>query len=130
MTLKQGIHPEELYQLKSVADPQVSPDGTEVVYIATHIDEKKKDYVSNLFYIDLNEKSLNNGHLVKIKRVRLYGHQMAVKLHLYQRERVSHKFLCFQKQVGKRNNLLIVKTVRHRLLGLRVVKHRILSKVR
>ncbi|MFJ8089541.1 S9 family peptidase [Lysinibacillus sp. NPDC095746] len=56
MTLKQGIQPEDLYQLKSVADPQVSPDGTEVVYIETHIDEKKKDYVSNLFYIDLNEK--------------------------------------------------------------------------
>ncbi|MFJ3386761.1 S9 family peptidase [Lysinibacillus sp. NPDC086135] len=56
MTLKQGIQPENLYQLKSVADPQVSPDGTEVVYIETHIDEKKKDYVSNLFYIDLNEK--------------------------------------------------------------------------
>ncbi|MFJ7914362.1 MULTISPECIES: S9 family peptidase [unclassified Lysinibacillus] len=56
MTLKQGIQPEDLYQLKSVADPQVSPDGTEVVYIETHINEKKKDYVSNLFYIDLNEK--------------------------------------------------------------------------
>lgn len=56
MTLKKGIQPEDLYQLKSVADPQVSPDGTEVVYIETHIDEKKKDYVSNLFYIDLNQK--------------------------------------------------------------------------
>ncbi|MEY9976426.1 prolyl oligopeptidase family serine peptidase [Lysinibacillus sp. RC79] len=56
MTLKQGIQPEDLYQLKSVADPQVSPDGTEVVYVETHIDEKKKDYVSNLFYINLHEK--------------------------------------------------------------------------
>ncbi|MDM5248235.1 S9 family peptidase [Lysinibacillus sp. G4S2] len=56
MTLKQGIKPEDLYQLKSVADPQVSPDGTEVVYVETYIDEKKKDYVSNLFYINLNEK--------------------------------------------------------------------------
>ncbi|MEY9972173.1 dipeptidyl aminopeptidase/acylaminoacyl peptidase [Lysinibacillus sp. RC46] len=56
MTLKQGIKPENLYQLKSVADPQVSPDGTEVVYVETHIDEKKKDYVSNLFYINLHEK--------------------------------------------------------------------------
>lgn len=56
MTLKQGIKPEDLYQLKSVADPQISPDGTEVVYVETHIDEKKKDYVSNLFYINLHEK--------------------------------------------------------------------------
>lgn len=56
MTFKQGIKPEDLYELKSVADPQVSPDGTEVVYIQTHIDEKKKDYVSNLFYINLDDK--------------------------------------------------------------------------
>jgi len=56
MTLKQGIKPEDLYKLKSVADPQVSPDGTEVVYVQTHIDEKKKDYVSNLFYINLDDK--------------------------------------------------------------------------
>lgn len=56
MTLKQGIKPEDLYELKSVADPQVSPDGTEVVYVQTHIDEKKKDYVSNLFYINLDDK--------------------------------------------------------------------------
>ncbi|MCJ8005963.1 S9 family peptidase [Lederbergia wuyishanensis] len=56
MTSKQGIKPEDLYQLKSVADPQISPDGTEVVYVKTHIDEKKKDYVSNLFYINLNDK--------------------------------------------------------------------------
>lgn len=56
MTSKQGIKPEDLYQLKSVADPQISPDGTEVVYVETRIDDKKKDYVSNLFYIKLNEK--------------------------------------------------------------------------
>ncbi|MCR2821025.1 S9 family peptidase [Lederbergia panacisoli] len=51
-----GIKPKDLYELKSVANPQLSPDGTEVVYVETHIDEKKKDYVSNLFYINLNEK--------------------------------------------------------------------------
>ncbi|MBW8349697.1 S9 family peptidase [Bacillus sp. IITD106] len=56
MTSKLGIKPEDLYQLKSVADPQLSPDGTEVVYVETHIDEKKKDYVSNVFYINLNDK--------------------------------------------------------------------------
>lgn len=55
--MKHGIQPEDLYRLKSVSDPQVSPDGTEVVYVETYIDEKKKDYVSNLFYINLNEKN-------------------------------------------------------------------------
>lgn len=42
MTSKQGIQPEDLYHLKSVADPQLSPDGTEVIYVETRIDEKKK----------------------------------------------------------------------------------------
>ena len=56
MTSKQGIQPEDLYHLKSVADPKLSPDGTEVVYVETYIDEKKKDYVSNLFYINLKDK--------------------------------------------------------------------------
>ena len=51
-----GIQPEDLYKLKSVADPQLSPDGMEAVYIQIHIDKEKKDYVSNLFYINLNDK--------------------------------------------------------------------------
>ncbi|WP_062105315.1 S9 family peptidase [Bacillus niameyensis] len=56
MNNKQGIKPEDLYELKSVADPRLSPDGKEIVYIQTHLDKEKNDYVSNLFYINLNEK--------------------------------------------------------------------------
>lgn len=56
MKEKKGIQPTDLYKLKSVADPRVSPNGKEAVYIQTHIDEKKKEYVSNLFYIDLEER--------------------------------------------------------------------------
>lgn len=51
-----GIQTEDLFELKSVVDPQLSPNGNEVVYVQTHIDKDKKDYVSNLFYIDLQEK--------------------------------------------------------------------------
>lgn len=49
MTSKQGIQPEDLYHLKSVADPQLSPDGTEVVYVETRIDEKKKTMYRTYF---------------------------------------------------------------------------------
>lgn len=56
MAKKYGIQPEDLYELKSVANPQVSPNGKEVVYIQTHIDQKKNDYVSNLYYIHLDER--------------------------------------------------------------------------
>lgn len=40
--MKHGIQPEDLYRLKSVSNPRVSPDGTEVVYVETCIDEKKE----------------------------------------------------------------------------------------
>ncbi|MGE8205161.1 S9 family peptidase [Heyndrickxia sp. NPDC080065] len=56
MEKKLGIQTEDLYQLKSVVDPQLSPNGDEVVYVQTHIDQEKKEYVSNLFYINLNDK--------------------------------------------------------------------------
>lgn len=55
-TTNNGIKPEDLYELKSVSNPQLSPLGTEVVYIQTHICKKKNDYVSNLFYMDLQDK--------------------------------------------------------------------------
>ncbi|MCJ7840390.1 S9 family peptidase [Lederbergia sp. NSJ-179] len=56
MTAKKGMRPTDLYELKSVADPRLSPSGDEVIYVETHIDKDKDDYVSNLFYIDLKEK--------------------------------------------------------------------------
>jgi len=37
--VKHGIQPEDLYRLKSVSNPQVSPDGKGVVYVETCIDE-------------------------------------------------------------------------------------------
>lgn len=56
MERKQGMKPEDLYELKTVADPQFSPSGEEVVYIETYIDKETDDYVSNLFYMHLDEK--------------------------------------------------------------------------
>ena len=56
MREKQGIKPEDLYELQSVTNPQLSPDGTEAVYIQTHICKKKNDYVSNLFYINIQDR--------------------------------------------------------------------------
>lgn len=56
MERKQGIKPNDLYELKTVADPQLSPNGEELVYIETHIDKETDDYISNLFYMHLDEK--------------------------------------------------------------------------
>ncbi|WP_433748761.1 prolyl oligopeptidase family serine peptidase [Falsibacillus pallidus] len=57
MERKNGITPEDLYELKSAADPNVSPDGTRLLYIQTHIDKEKKEYVSNLYHLDLQTKA-------------------------------------------------------------------------
>lgn len=53
---KSGIQAEDLYELKSIVDPQFSPNGKEVVFVQTHIEKEKKDYVSNLFYLNLHDK--------------------------------------------------------------------------
>ncbi|MGG5252507.1 S9 family peptidase [Neobacillus sp. SM06] len=55
MENKGKLKPEDLYELKSLTDPQLSPDGTGVIYVQTYIDQEKKDYVSNLHYINLED---------------------------------------------------------------------------
>ncbi len=52
---KVGIQTEDLYELKSVVDPQLSPNGREVVYVQTHIDKEKNDYVSNLYFMNIDD---------------------------------------------------------------------------
>ena len=56
---KKGLQPEDLYELKSVVDPRLSPDGKGTVYVETHIDKKKNEYVSNLFYISSEDKKVS-----------------------------------------------------------------------
>lgn len=56
MEKKQGIQTEDLYELKSVTDPQLSSNGKDVVYTQTHMDREKNEYVSNLYYVNVEEK--------------------------------------------------------------------------
>ncbi|MEG9296288.1 S9 family peptidase [Mangrovibacillus sp. Mu-81] len=46
---RQGIEINDLYQLKALSDPRLSPDGKEVIYVQTLMDEDKDEYVSALF---------------------------------------------------------------------------------
>jgi dipeptidyl aminopeptidase/acylaminoacyl peptidase len=50
---KRGIRAEDLYELISVADPQLSPDGKRVLFVQTKIDKDKHEYRSNLYMLDL-----------------------------------------------------------------------------
>ncbi|WP_442599112.1 S9 family peptidase [Neobacillus sp. D3-1R] len=53
--VKRGMEPKDLYQLKSVANPLISPDGKKCLYVVTSMDEEKQAYTSNLFIQDLTE---------------------------------------------------------------------------
>ncbi|MFU2015818.1 prolyl oligopeptidase family serine peptidase [Peribacillus butanolivorans] len=50
---KIGIAAKDLFHLKSVTDPKLSPDGSKAVYVQTRIDEKTEKYVSNLYMFSL-----------------------------------------------------------------------------
>ncbi|MCK1991014.1 S9 family peptidase [Peribacillus muralis] len=48
-----GITARDLFHLKSVTDPKLSPDGSMAVYVQTGIDEKTEKYISNLYMFSL-----------------------------------------------------------------------------
>lgn len=50
---KRFLKAEDLYELKSVTDPQFSPDGKKCVFVQTEMLENKNDYASNLYIIDI-----------------------------------------------------------------------------
>ncbi|HLO12978.1 MAG TPA: S9 family peptidase [Pseudoneobacillus sp.] len=54
---KRGIEAKDLYQLKSVANPRLSPDGKKCLYVETSINQEKHSYFSNLFIKDVQENT-------------------------------------------------------------------------
>ncbi|MGD6965373.1 S9 family peptidase [Rossellomorea vietnamensis] len=55
MTNKRGITAEDLYALKSVSDPKLSPHGNEAVYVLTEMDQEKNVYISNLYHLNIDK---------------------------------------------------------------------------
>jgi dipeptidyl aminopeptidase/acylaminoacyl peptidase len=53
---KRGVVAEDLYRIKSVTDPQLSPDGKELLYVQTTMNEEKNEYQSHIFYMDLEAR--------------------------------------------------------------------------
>lgn len=51
------VKAEDLYELKSVADPQLAGNGIDLIFVETSISEEKNEYISNLYYINVEEKS-------------------------------------------------------------------------
>jgi len=52
MTQKRPIEPRDLYRLRLVSDPQISPDGSRVAFVRKQLDEEKNEYVSNIYVVD------------------------------------------------------------------------------
>jgi dipeptidyl aminopeptidase/acylaminoacyl peptidase len=52
---KRVIEAKDLFALKSVAQPQISPDGKKVIFVETSINEEKHSYVSHLFMKNLED---------------------------------------------------------------------------
>jgi len=50
-----GVTSEDLYRLKSVVNPQFSPDGQSFVYVQTTIDQENDEYQSQLFFQTLEK---------------------------------------------------------------------------
>ncbi|WP_175988294.1 S9 family peptidase [Bacillus sp. Marseille-Q1617] len=48
-----GIKIKDLYQIKALSDPRISPDGKEAVFVQTIMDGKKDEYQSHLFCLEL-----------------------------------------------------------------------------
>nr|WP_238942870.1 S9 family peptidase [Planococcus beigongshangi] len=45
-------------KLISVADPHISPDGKQAVFVETHMDEEENTYITNLWHIDIESGEL------------------------------------------------------------------------
>jgi dipeptidyl aminopeptidase/acylaminoacyl peptidase len=49
------ITSEDLFNLRMASDAQISPDGTRVAYVQTWLDQKKNDYRSSLFVVNVGD---------------------------------------------------------------------------
>jgi dipeptidyl aminopeptidase/acylaminoacyl peptidase len=45
------LKPEDIYRLRSVSDPRLSPDGTRVAFVVTQADEESNDYRSAIWVV-------------------------------------------------------------------------------
>ncbi|MCZ2257274.1 S9 family peptidase [Sporosarcina sp. G11-34] len=50
---KRKLEVKDLFKLKSVTNPHISPNGKEAVFVRTHIEEEDNKYVANLYHVEL-----------------------------------------------------------------------------
>jgi dipeptidyl aminopeptidase/acylaminoacyl peptidase len=52
MSERTPLQASDLYRLRLISDPHVSPDGRRVAFVLKQMDEKKDDYISNVHMVD------------------------------------------------------------------------------
>lgn len=56
MTAPRPLEADDLYQLRLLTDPQISPDGCLVAFVLSRMDQEKNDYISNVYVADREGK--------------------------------------------------------------------------
>lgn len=51
---KRPLRAEDLLRIQFLGDPQMRPDGTQILFTKRHIDAEKNKYIANLFSVDLD----------------------------------------------------------------------------
>lgn len=52
MTEKRALDPADLYRLRLISDPQISPDGRRVAFVLYQADEETNEYTSNIHLVE------------------------------------------------------------------------------
>lgn len=56
--MKRKLVAEDLFELVSVTNPQLSPDGTRCLFVKTEMNQEENTYVANLFHVDLHSNEV------------------------------------------------------------------------
>lgn len=54
--MSQVLKPQDLYKFKSTGDPQVSPDGTSVLFVVSQADKKSDKNLTNIWIMEISGK--------------------------------------------------------------------------
>jgi Tol biopolymer transport system component len=52
MTPKRSIEAPDLYRLRLISDPQISPNGTRIAFVLKQMNEEKNEYLSNVHVVE------------------------------------------------------------------------------
>ena len=58
LTKKNPVEIDDLFKIKMISDPQISPDGNKALYVHTIMDIEKNDYLSDLWIANLEKRKV------------------------------------------------------------------------